>query len=259
MENKMFEGNIQMYEETIYISKKTKQGYDKILKKIDPLIKSISSKVYIPGHTFEDIKQEVSKIAIEGIDSYDPLKKVRLSTFLHVHLRNKTISLIKHHNKLSNDASVSIDMDLGNCSCGGRFILSKQDESDNIDIVICSSCNKKHDQIHRRSREEVIFSSIPTKDKDDEYDFQSSLSNDNNFFHTDGYSGDIDIEAVLKKVSEEVDPSTAHVLRRICVDGLSIKDAAAEVKMTGWAASVKIKKLANNEDIRFLLKKENNL
>lgn len=252
----MFEDNIQMYEETIYVSTITKQGYEKILKKIDPLIRSMSAKVYIPGYTFEDIKQEISRIAIEGIDSFDPSKKVRLSTFLHVHLRNKVISLIKHHNKIANDASVSLDLDLGLCECGGRFIQKKQE--DNFiysEIICCNSCNKITNQSYRRSREELVFSSLGSKEPSEEQvDFQSTLSTDDSIFSKDGYSGDIDIDAVLRKIREEIDPNTAHVLKRICVDGLSIKDAAAEVGLTGWTASVRIKKLAEHEEIRSLLK-----
>jgi len=252
----MYEGNIQMYEETIYVSTITKQGYEKILKKIDPLIRSMSSKVYIPGYAFEDIKQEISRIAIEGIDSYDPSKKVRLSTFLHIHLRNKVISLIKHHNKISNDASFSLDLDLGQCECGGKFVQKKQENNDILlETAICASCGKVTGQSYRRSREEIVFSSIgSTEAADEQTDFQSTLSTDDNFYAKDGYSGDIDIEAVLKKVREEIDPSTAHVLKRICMDGISIKDAASEVGMTGWTASVRIKKLAENEEIRALLK-----
>lgn len=252
----MFEGNIQMYEETVFVSTKTKQGYDKILKKIDPLIRSMSSKVYIPGYTFDDIKQEISTIAIEGIDSYNPDKKVRLSTFLHVHLRNKVISLIKHHNKISNDASVSLDIDLGLCECGGKIIQKKNDQNVILsDTLSCNSCKKIINQSYRRSREELVFSSLGSKEPlEDQVDFQSSLSTDDNLFSRDGYSGDIDIDVVLKKVKEDIDPTTAHLLKRICVDGLSIKDAAAEVNLTGWSASVRIKKLAENNELKKLLK-----
>lgn len=252
----MFEGNIQMYEETIFVSTSTKQGYEKILKKIDPLIRSMSTKVYIPGYTFEDIKQEISRIAIEGIDSFDPSKKVRLSTFLHVHLRNKVISLIKHHNKIANDASVSPELDLGQCECGGRFIHKKQEDNYIYsEIISCNSCSKVTNHSYRRSREELVFSSLGAKElSEDQVDFQSTLSTEDSVFKKDGYSGDIDIDAVLKKIKEEIDPNTAHVLKRICIDGLSIKDAAAEVGLTGWTASVRIKKLAEHEEIRSLLK-----
>jgi len=251
----MYEDNIQMYEETIYVSTVTKQGYERILKKIDPLIRSMSAKVYIPGYAFEDVKQEISRIAIEGIDSFDPEKKVRLSTFLHVHLRNKVISLIKHHNKISNDASVSLELDLGLCECGGKLVQREEADSNNSDSTICNSCKKVTNHFYRRSREELVFSSISTQEQaDDQADFQSTLSMDDAIFSKDGYSGSIDIESVLKKVREEVDPNTAHVLRRICVDGLSIKDAAAEVGLTGWTASVRIKKLAEHEEIISLLK-----
>jgi DNA-directed RNA polymerase specialized sigma subunit len=253
----MFEGNIQMYEETIFMSTKTKTGYDRILKKIDPLIRSMSSKVYIPGYSNEDIRQEVARIAIEGIDSYDSTKNVRLSTFLHIHLRNKIISLIKHHNKISNDASTSFDADLGTCECGGKIIFKK--DSDNKDLsgecFECTSCKKESQNSYRRSREELVFSSIPVDDSEESSDFQSKLSTDDNIFYRDGYSGDVDIDAVLRKIREDIDAKTAHVLKRICVDGLSIKDAASEVGLTGWAASVKIKKLANNDDIKTLLRK----
>jgi RNA polymerase sigma factor (sigma-70 family) len=250
----MFEGNVQMYGDTFFISTKTKKGYDKVLKKIDPLIRSISSKIYIQGYTFDDIKQEVTILAMEGIDSYNPDKNVRLSTFLHIHIRNKVISMIKHHNKLSNDASLSIDSDFGFCDCGDKVTIDYANIKDN-DETACSYCRKKTKNIFRKSREEIVFSSIKNKDDESEnLDFQSSISESDSLFYRDGYTGNIDLELILKKVKDDIDPKTAFILKRICVDGASIKDAAKEVGMTGWSASLKIKKLANIDEFRYLIK-----
>ena len=101
---KHFEGTVKVYDEEIHINTTTKKGYERVLQRIDPLLCKMASKTYMPGYNFDDIKQELIVIAVEGVNAFDPKKNVKLSTFLHIHLRNKLISKIKSVNKLSNDA-----------------------------------------------------------------------------------------------------------------------------------------------------------
>ncbi len=150
----MFKGVVRMYDESVYIDTSTCEGYGRILERIDPLLCKMASKTYISGSNFEDIKQDLSVIAIEGINSYDPKKNVKLSTFLHIHLRNKLISKIKSANKLSNDASFFKTNKDGMfvCHCGNSMTPPTDKES-----ITCDECGKVHSGFYRRSREEINF------------------------------------------------------------------------------------------------------
>lgn len=253
---KNFEGVVQMYEEEILISKEKRTGYDKVLEKIDPLMRSMASSAYIPGFGFDDVKQELLRIAVEGIDSYDHDKSVKLSTFLHTHLRNKFISLIKHHHKIANDATSFDQPDYGKCECGGSMVLIFKNQN-TADVSKCSDCGKENQNSYRRSREEIVFSSIMIKsdDSEEQTDFESVVANEDGIFQKDGYAQkEVDINTIISLIEKESDSKTAHILRRTCIDGVSIKDAAAEIGLTGWAASVRVKRLSENEKIRELLK-----
>ena len=63
----------------------------------------------------------------------------------------------------------------------------------------------------------------------------------------------IDLELAIEKVSEAVDEKTYIILRKVCLDGYSIKDAASEVGLTGWAASMRLKKLSKHKLISDIL------
>lgn len=244
-----YEQTVEMYEESIFVSTKTKEGYQRVLERIDPLICKWASKTYMPGYTFDDIKQELSLIIIEGVNSFNPNKKVKLSTFLHTHLRNKLISKLKSVNKLSNDAySMSPSSEL--CSCGG---LIKINES----IARCSQCKSEHDTSYRKSREELIFSSMPKTDpgNGEEYaEFQNSLSQSDSLYRP--FAGDheiADLNMAIARLERVVDDKTFTILKMVCIEGYSIKDAGKNVGLTGWAASMRLKKLGRNKIVTDLL------
>jgi len=226
-----YSGYVEMYDEKIYIDMATKKGYARVLERIDPLLCKWSSRTYLPGYTYEDIKQELSIIIVEGINAYDHKKKVKLSTFLHTHLRNKLISKIKSVNKLSNDA----------CSLRGDAMLDGEEEIPK----------------YRRSREELNFSTMAKVDPSsgEEYcEFQNTISNSDSLYSEDGTVFErIDLELAIEKVAAVVDEKTYTILRRVCLDGCSIKDAASEVGLTGWAASMRLKKLSRHKIIKDML------
>lgn len=221
---------VDMYDEKIFIDTKTKKGYARVLERIDPLLCKWSSRTYMPGYTYEDIKQELSVIIVEGINSFNPKKKVKLSTFLHTHLRNKLVSKIKSVNKLSNDA----------CSLRDK-----------------TSLGSSEDNRYRKSREEFSFSSMARVDpkSGEEYsEFQTTLSESDSLYAEDGTIFErIDLELAIEKVSEVIDNKTYLILRKVCLEGFSIKDAAAEVGLTGWAASMRLKKLSKHKIINDIL------
>jgi RNA polymerase sigma factor (sigma-70 family) len=229
---KAFEGYVEMYEEKVYVNTETKEGYARVLERIDPLLCKWSARTYMPGYTFEDIKQELSMIIIEGVNAFDPEKKVKLSTFLHTHLRNKLISKIKSVNKLSNDA------------CSLRNLDDTED-------------GPSEKMKYRKSREELAFSSMVKIDpgSGEEYsEFQNTLSNADALYSDDGTIFErIDLELAINKIARMIDPKTHTILKMVCLDGFSIKDAAKEVGLTGWAASMRLKKLKKYKIITDLL------
>ena len=200
----------------------------------------------MPGYRFEDIKQELTIIAIEGINSFNPEKKVKLSTFLHVHLRNKLVSKIRSTNKLSNDA-FSLKSKNGNilCDCDGE-ILKVKDPTDDI-IGVCDSCGKGHKNLFRKSRGEILFTQInPRKNRSgDEYgEFQDTLSSDSSIYGSPAtLVENMEFRESLSSLISVVEPKTAKILELICLEDYSLKDAASDVGITGWAASIKLKKL----------------
>jgi len=248
---KEFEGIVKMYEEEVWINTRTKEGYARVLERIDPLLCKWASKTYMSGYTFEDIKQELSLIIIEGVNAYDPSKKVKLSTFLHTHLRNKLVSKLKSVNKLSNDAyGLSEKGKVEMCSCGGVIAKGKS-------CYTCNVCGAQHKQVYRRSREELIFSAMPKTDpgSGEEYgEFQNSLSNSDSLYSggTSSYD-DVELEMAINKLSKTIDEKTFLILKMVCLEGYSIKDAANEVGLTGWAASMRLKKLSRYKIINDLL------
>lgn len=227
---KSYSTYVEMYEEKVWVDTCTKEGYSRVLERIDPLLCKWASKTYMPGYSYEDIKQELSVIIVEGINSFDPKKKVKLSTFLHTHLRNKLISKIKSVNKLSNDASSVREL--------------KEDDSG-------------EDVKYRRSREELNFSMMAKVDPNsgEEYsEFQDTLANSDSLYAEDGTVFErIDLELAIEKVGRLVDEKTYVILRKVCLDGYSIKDAANDVGLTGWAASMRLKKLSKHKIINDML------
>lgn len=222
--SKAYSCYVDMYDEKIFVDTTTKQGYKRVLERIDPLLCKWSSRTYLPGYSYDDIKQELSVIIVEGINAFDPSKKVKLSTFLHTHLRNKLISKIKSINKLSNDA----------CALRGN-----QNKSGEEAVK------------HRRSREELNFTSMAKVDPSsgEEYcEFQDTLANSDALYSEDGTIFErIDLELAIGKLEGILDEKTYAILRKVCLEGFSIKDAANDVGLTGWAASMRLKKLSKHK------------
>jgi RNA polymerase sigma factor (sigma-70 family) len=226
MNEKMFVGYADLYDEKMFIDTNEGVGVDRVLKKIDPLICKMASSTYIDGFSFQDIKQELSVIAIDGIRAYDPSKKVKMSTFLHIHLRNKLISKLRSENKMSNDAFAFQD---GGSDRG------------------------------KRVRGEVNFSQISkniNSDSDSEFDFESTIDSDGGLYGTRANSHDrVEFLTSLNKLSESLDNKTSKIIELICLKDYSIKDAASEVGLSGWAASMRLKNLSKNRIVRDLFEK----
>jgi RNA polymerase sigma factor (sigma-70 family) len=242
---------VDMYDEKIFVNTETKEGYDKVLKKIDPLLCKWATKTYISGYHFNDIKQELSIMIIEGINAFDPDKKVKLSSFLHNHLKNKLISKLKSANKLSNDAyGLSEEKTKTICSCGGLF-------SEKGKVNVCKECGNEYGPVYRNSREELVFSIMPKRSPStgEEYlDFESSLATSDGMFSSGKSEYDkVDLDLAIEKLSAQVDVKTRTILKMVCLEGFSISDAAKHVGITGWAASMRLKKIKANKILNDIL------
>lgn len=95
-----------MYDEDIYLDISSGLGVEKVLKKIEPLINKWATDIRFGDMPFEDRKQEIYIIALQGISNYDDSKGTKLSSFLHTHIKNKILSKIRSSNKKSNNANI---------------------------------------------------------------------------------------------------------------------------------------------------------
>jgi RNA polymerase sigma factor (sigma-70 family) len=219
---------VDVYDDTFYVDTNTGEGFDKILAKIDPLLNKYASTMYIPGFKFEDAKSELSIIAIEGIKAFDPHRDVKLSTFLHKHIHNKKISFLRSENKMSNDA----------------FALQAKDEG-TAKI--------------KRIREEINFSQFQANKSQGQGEADSVLFE--NTIAEEGTPGSdsavfktrydkSEFESSIKKICAKLDYKTRKIIELVYFKDYSIKDAADEVGLSGWAASMRLKKLANKRSFR---------
>lgn len=220
---KHFKGEAKIFNETFYVNTETLEGVDKVLKKIDPLLCKMASRTYISGYRFEDIKQELSIMAIKGMRAYDASKNTSLSTFLYRHIDNKLISKLKNANKLSNDADIS-----GSKDDGSKIRKSKEE-------LTFSRCG------HRYSNGEQV-------------PFEYSLSESDGFYQSAVRRfDDVDFEISMRQIIKTSDPVTAKILRLICFEDYTLKEAADEVGLSPWAASIRVKNLASRYAVKSIL------
>jgi RNA polymerase sigma factor (sigma-70 family) len=253
----LFSGNVKVYNEEIFVDSVTGLGIDRVLKKIDPLLFKMAKSIYIQGYTVEDIKQELAVLAIEGVRSFDASKNVKLSTFLHIHLHNKIISKIRSQNKLSNNASSSIeDSSLPDaCDCGSTIFMVETKGGE--ERRECVSCNKLYTKKLKNAKHEIPFSVMDEKvdqNEDGKLLFIDSVPRDNSVFGGNQDSEDeMEISSSIESICQDLDEKTAKIVRLVCLEDYSIKDAADEVGLSSWAANVRLKNLSKNKKIKDML------
>jgi DNA-directed RNA polymerase specialized sigma subunit len=108
------------------------------------------------------------------------------------------------------------------------------------------NCFEKSEDVsvNRKARSEINFSQF-IKSGEEEVAFESSIPDDGGL-HSNSFSNYdlVDFETSLKKLSSKLDPKTRKIIKLVYFDDYSIKDAAEQVGLTGWAASMRLKKLA---------------
>jgi RNA polymerase sigma factor (sigma-70 family) len=208
--DKNFKGLVKVYNEEIFIDTKTGEGFNFVLKKIDPLLSKMAAKTYIPGYRFEDIKQELVVIAIEGMKNFNNAKNVKLSTFLHIHLKNKIISKILSKNRLAADATYS-------------EVLEEDTPAKNFKI-----------------REEIPFSCIKLSkyDEPEKKNFEEKIDANRTLFQ---YVEDYDFEVVFNSLIKNLDSDCQKILRKVFYEEKTIIETAKDLGMQPWAVSKKLK------------------
>jgi RNA polymerase sigma factor (sigma-70 family) len=255
---KVFVGTAEVYNEKIDIDTRTGKGLDKVLKKIEPLLFKMSKSAFMRGSSYEDIKQDLVIIAIEGIKSFDPSKNVKLSTFLQIHLRNKLISKIKSENKISNNANIILEQKLPDeCKCGStKFISVVKSFSEKR---TCVSCSKVYSKKAFTARQEIPFCVMDEKvdtNEDSGLIFSDLVSADDNILRQS--RSDVHSLELIRSISSldgSIDEQTQKLMYLISFEDYSIADAAQKLGMSNWEANSKLKRLSRNEKIKDLIKK----
>lgn len=213
---KGFRRYVQVYKEVVYINTFTGEGFDKVLELMDPLLRKMASKLYMSSHNFEDIKSELSIILIEGIRMFDPDRNVKLSTFLQTHLHNKSISWIRGKNGDSKDASSLLN-------------------------------DKINKQEFKKVKPEINFSQFEfTNDDSGSVLFENTITESDVLYFNNISDYDlVNFNTDLLKISSKLDDKTRKIIELVYFEDYSIKDAADKVGLTGWAASIRLKRLAS--------------
>jgi len=103
-----------------------------------------------------------------------------------------------------------------------------------------------------RVRPELNFSQCMPVNKDDELiPFEYSVSEDDTIYNVRRVSqSSVDFQISLKKLLKKINPDTARIIELVYFEDYSIKDAAKEVGLSGWAASMRLKKLASKQSFK---------
>jgi len=260
-----FIGKAFIYDKEIFINTFTGQGYDKVIETMTDYINWYSGKIRLAGFDREDIKQLIVLIILDGIRRYNPNvkingNKIKLSTFLYVHIRNRIISRIKEETRQSLNATYNAPQYKFTCPCGVSF------SSTMADAKCCIACKMvipnefTPDSKWKKRAEHVepvsldgIMSSMNEEESSDKASRVHYNGRNNSlidFFGKVESVEDIDRELDFSNVLSEEDDVTRKIAELMYNEDYSITDAAREVGLTCWAASLRLKKLKSKKHIR---------
>jgi DNA-directed RNA polymerase specialized sigma24 family protein len=262
-----FIGKAFVYDEEIFINTFTGEGYDLVVNKMKNFIDWYSGNVRLAGFDREDIKQFMFVLLLDGIRRYNPRPSnsqtdIRLSTFLYVHIKNRIISRIKEETRQSLNASYNEPMYKFICSCK-TFFISNREEAMKLS---CNSCGKSVDsswKIRAEHHEPISLDALmaPTNeddsgDKGSRIHYNGKRNNFIDFFGKMDGIEDVDRNLDFSNVLNEEDDTTRKIAELMYHNDYSITDAAKEVGLTCWAASLRLKKLKSKKHIKeFFLNK----
>ncbi len=252
-----FVGKAFIYDEEIAINTYTGQGYDTVVRKMKNYIDWYSGKIRLAGFEREDIKQLIVMILLDGIRRYNPRLKIKLSTFLYVHIKNRIISRIKEETRQSLNATYHDPFYKFICSCGASFVSSRSDAAENA----CHSCKKKVDStwtIRAEHHEPLSLDGImntmnddgESNDKGSRIHYNGRKNNFIDFFGKIDTIEDLDKNMDFSNILRDEDEVTRKIAELMYNEDYSITDAAKEVGLTCWAASLRLKKLKGKRNFK---------
>lgn len=249
-----FIGNAYIYDEEIFINTFTGEGYDKVVGKMKDYISWYSGKIRLAGFDREDIKQLIAMILLDGIRRYNPQLKIKLSTFLYVHIRNRIISRIKEETRQSLNATYNAPQFKFICTCGTSFSSNKEDAKR------CIKCKEPINDkwiIRPEHCEPMSLDGIMSSQNEDESSDKASRIHYNgrnnsliDFFGKVESAEDVDRNLDFSNILNDEDDVTRKIAKLMYNEDYSITDAAKEVGLTCWAASLRLKKLKSKKHIR---------
>lgn len=234
-----FIGKAFVYDDEVFVDTTTGKGYDQVIEKMKEYVNWYSGKVNLLGFDKDDIKQLIVVYLLDGIRRYDPNYKIKLSTFLCVHVKNRMISRIKDDMRESKNATHNEQLFRFKCECGFSFTTTKQEGMNSE----CIQCKKK-----------------VSKSWDIKVEHNSALLTDATYLLGDaGDNRDINHDKeTIQKIENALDISALlkkedHITRSIgelMLKDYSITDIAKELNITGWGASLKLRRMGNKERIK---------
>lgn len=249
-----FTGNAYIYDEEIFINTFTGEGYDKVVEKMKDYINWYSGKIRLAGFDREDIKQLIVMILLDGIRRYNPQLKIKLSTFLYVHIRNRIISRIKEETRQSLNATYNAPQFKFICPCGASFSSSKEEAKRCIRCKepVSSTWTIRAEHCEPMSLDGIMYSTNDeeSNDKASRIHYNSRNNSLIDFFGKVESIEDVDRNLDFSNILNEEDEVTRKIAELMYNEDYSITDAAKEVGLTCWAASLRLKKLKSKKHIR---------
>lgn len=253
-----FSGEIEIYNDKIYIDTKSGKGYDELIKKLEKFINYMAFKYDLEGQENDDMKQNIVVHILESLNKFDPNKGMKLSTFLQMRIYRQIINEIRDQGLSCNNPTIlKTKLYSASCNCGNKFTIVLHDD-DNISDCLCNNCNERVDSKKSFQINAPPISINSIRDCFDKSIANNVLCSDNDNIgiianHPKKFADEVERKLDLQKFFNQQDPKMCEALNMICFDDRSIKDAAAKVGMSYSGLSNKIKKLKGSNKLREVL------
>ena len=254
-----FAGKVKVHDSEIYVNTKSGKGYDKVIKKLGKLIHFLSTKYHLKGFALEDSKQHIAMRILEGIPKFDPRKGVKLSTFLQMRINRRLINELRDQNHSSKNATyLNINSYNYLCGCGNSFTITLTEEENETERV-CEKCNSSTNKARKVSVgfSEVSLDSYAVFNNSNETD--EDVGNYDSFIENENVldEDDIILKHDINSWLENHDPIMAKLFNLILLQDYSVSRAAEKLGISNACASLKLKKLKDDEKFMEMINKQN--
>lgn len=251
-----FAGLVEVYDEQIYVSTLTGEGYEKVIKKLDKLINYLAIKYRFNGFTFEDGRQHVVVHILEGIPKFDPRKGVKLSTFIQMMVSRKLMNELRNDSKTARNATfLNVRTYSCLCQCGYTTTITMAPSSD-----VSETCNQCGHSLSEATRTiptnpaEISLDRGVYKDKFSNTEDSPELPEDNELARMYNDKSSLDDTIItscdIQKWLSSEEPMVTKLIELICFHDYSLKAAADQIGISRAWADIKLKKLKEKSIVR---------